>query len=361
MSTQIRGNTQIMAGTILDAQIAALAAIATSKLADGGSFFWKDGSVTATADFNLGGFKITNLADPTTSTDAATKNYVDNMAGSGLEVKTPALFATTGNITLSGLATQTGGDWASALTAGDRIAVIAQTTASQNGIYVAGTGSWTRATDFNSTGNIIHNSFFFIEQGTTLADTGWVLTTDGAITVDTTALTFTQFSSAGTILAGTGLSKSGNTLSADIGDGLTTVSNALTVLAADATITVDGTGVKLAALTAAYILVGNSSNVATGVALSGDATLTNAGVLTLAAGVAKYASFIFGETPSGSVNGTNAAFTLANTPQSGTVRVYLNGMRQNAGVGNDYTISSGTVTFLTAPSTGDVILVDYSK
>lgn len=361
MSTQIRGSTQIMAGTILDAQIAAAAGIATSKLANGSSFFWKDGSVTATGLFNLGGFKITNMGDPVASGDAATKNYVDSLSSNGLEIKAPAMYITTANVNLTGLATQAGGDWPSTLSSGSRIAVVAQTTASQNGIYVCAAGAWARAADFNSSGNIVTNSFFFIQQGTAFADTGWVMTTDGAIVVDTTPLAFVQFSSAGVILPGTCLSKTGNTLNVVIGNGLTNSSNNLTVQAADSTLSVVSGGVKLAALTSAYILVGNGSNVATGVALSGDATITNAGVLTVAATVAKYSSFIWGETPTGAINGSNTSFTLANTPLTGTVKVYLNGMRQNAGAGNDYTISAGTITYLTAPATGDILLVDYNK
>lgn len=360
-TTQIRGSTQIMAGTILDAQIAAAAGIATSKLANGSSFFWKDGSVTATALWNLGGFKITNMGDPTAASDAATKNYVDNLASSGLQVKAPALYATTGNITLSGLTTQANGDWPSALSGGARIAVINQTTPSQNGIYTAAAGAWARAGDFNSGTNIVANSFFFIQQGTTLADTGWVMTTDGVVVPDTTPLVFVQFSSAGVTLPGTCLSKSGNTLNVVVGNGLTNSSNNLTVLAADSTLTVSASGVQLAALSPAYILVGNGSSVATGVALSGDATITNAGVLTVAATVAKYSGFVWSETPSGSVNGSNTSFVLANTPQAGTVRVHQNGLRLFAGAGNDYTISGGTITFITAPATGDTLLVDYVK
>lgn len=74
-------------------------------------------------------------------------------------------------------------------------------------------------------------------------------------------------------------------------------------------------------------------------------------------------SFVVGETPSGTVDGTNDTFTLANTPTSGTVRLYVNGVRMNAGVGNDYTISTNTITFLSGaiPQTGDVILADYQK
>lgn len=71
-------------------------------------------------------------------------------------------------------------------------------------------------------------------------------------------------------------------------------------------------------------------------------------------------NFVFSEVPSGTVNGTNAAFTLANTPTSGTVMLYLNGVRQKGG-GVDYSISGTTITFTTAPDTGGILLVDYMK
>lgn len=67
------------------------------------------------------------------------------------------------------------------------------------------------------------------------------------------------------------------------------------------------------------------------------------------------------ETPSGSVNGSNTAFTLANTPTAGTEEVYLNGIQQEPGAGNDYTISGATITYLTAPISGDKIRVSYFK
>jgi hypothetical protein len=67
------------------------------------------------------------------------------------------------------------------------------------------------------------------------------------------------------------------------------------------------------------------------------------------------------ETPSGTVNGSNTSFTLATTPTSGTEHVYLNGLLQEPGAGNDYTISGATITYLTAPLTGDKIRVSYMK
>lgn len=73
------------------------------------------------------------------------------------------------------------------------------------------------------------------------------------------------------------------------------------------------------------------------------------------------AKFVTRETPTGAVNGTNASFVLANTPVSGSESVFLNGILQEPGVGNDYTISGGTITYLAAPVTGDKIRVSYIK
>jgi hypothetical protein len=72
-------------------------------------------------------------------------------------------------------------------------------------------------------------------------------------------------------------------------------------------------------------------------------------------------NFVDKETPSGSINGSNTAFTLANTPTTGSEHVYLNGLLQESGGGNDYTISTNTITMLTAPISGDKIRVSYRK
>lgn len=72
-------------------------------------------------------------------------------------------------------------------------------------------------------------------------------------------------------------------------------------------------------------------------------------------------NFIVRETPSGAVNGSNTSFVLANTPVVGSESVYLNGLQQEPGAGNDYTISAATITYLTAPIAGDKIRVSYRK
>lgn len=76
---------------------------------------------------------------------------------------------------------------------------------------------------------------------------------------------------------------------------------------------------------------------------------------------ANIADYVVRETPSGLINGTNTVYNLANTPVVGTEQVYHNGLLLDSGAGNDYTISSGTITFAEAPLTGDKLLVTYFK
>lgn len=72
-------------------------------------------------------------------------------------------------------------------------------------------------------------------------------------------------------------------------------------------------------------------------------------------------NFVDKEIPSGSINGSNTSFSLANTPVAGSEHVYLNGVLQESGAGNDYTISSATITMLTAPASGEKLRVTYRK
>ncbi|NDD52663.1 hypothetical protein EBZ39_02080 [bacterium] len=148
---------------------------------------------------------------PTAANDIANKSYVDSVA-QGLNVKASCLYSTTGNISLSGLGVQGNGDWTSTLTAGDRILVKNQTSSQFNGIYVAAAGAWARSADMNTWAEV-PSAFTFIESGTTLADTGWVCTSNRGGTIDVTPITWSQFSGAGSYLAGTGLTLTGNTFS----------------------------------------------------------------------------------------------------------------------------------------------------
>ncbi len=142
-------------------------------------------------------------AMPTADADVANKAYVDSVA-QGLDIKASCLYTTTNNIALSGLATQAGGDWPSALTASDRILVKNQTNTAENGIYAASASGWTRTADMNNWSEV-PGAFTFIEDGATLSSTGWVTTAGSTGTIGVTAMPWTQFSGAGTYTAGNGL------------------------------------------------------------------------------------------------------------------------------------------------------------
>lgn len=154
----------------------------------------------------MGTNKITGLGTPTADTDAANKGYVDSVA-QGLDVKPSVRAATTANITLSGTQTIDG----VAVVAGDRVLVKDQATAGQNGIYVVAVGSWTRSADMDAWAEF-PGAFFFVEDGTVNDNSGWVCTVAPGGTLGTTSVTFEQFSGAGQITAGAGLTKTGNTL-----------------------------------------------------------------------------------------------------------------------------------------------------
>jgi hypothetical protein len=187
----------------------------------------------------------TTVPTPVNPTDASTKAYVDATA-QGLSVKLSVVAAATANVaSLSGTQTVDG----VAVASGQRILLNGQTTASQNGIWIVQSGAWIRPVDY-ATGSTQLGAFVFVEAGTANGSSGWVLAGATAVTVDTSAQTWTQFSGAGEITAGTYLSKAGNTLSAVAGTTAGTVAagndsriaNALQSLsAADGTVTVAGT------------------------------------------------------------------------------------------------------------------------
>lgn len=189
------------------------------------------------------------VATPTDAAHAATKGYVD-AARQGLDVKQSVRAATTGPVLLaSGIEAGDVIDTTVTLVAGNRVLVKDQATASENGIYVVqATGAAVRATDANGTadtGEVSGGTFTFVEEGTVNADSGWVVSSNGPITVGTDPIAWVQFSGAGSITAGDGLTKDGNTL--NVGgttDRITVTANAVDIAstyAGQSTITTLGT------------------------------------------------------------------------------------------------------------------------
>lgn len=153
--------------------------------------------------------KIINLADGTAASDAATFGQLQ-AALKGIVWKSEVKAATTANLTLSGAQTIDG----VSLVAGDRVLVKDQTTASANGIYVVATGAWSRATDLDEGAEFTNGVAVTVEQGTANGDKAFVMSTDGAITVGTTAINFVLLGGSGaSYLAGNGLTLAGSTFS----------------------------------------------------------------------------------------------------------------------------------------------------
>jgi hypothetical protein len=209
---------------------------ATLGIASGGT-----GQVTAAAALSaLGGAALAGAAftgevtvqPPASASDAATKAYVDATV-QGLAVKASVQEATTAALPANIYGNGASGVGATltavvpgvltvdgqAVALGDRVLVQNEVTSANNGIYLATTAGatgvayvLTRSTDMN-TASEVPGAFCFTENGTVNAGAGFTVASAGPFTVGTTAITWTQFSGAGEITAGTGLAKSGNTVS----------------------------------------------------------------------------------------------------------------------------------------------------
>lgn len=203
----------------------------TSADFDGG--FTVAGSQTV----DVGGNKILNVGTPTQTTDAANKGYVDSVK-QALDIKDSVRVASESNLSATynngtnGVGATLTADSngavsidSTSLTLGDRVLVKAQTDTSENGIYsvttvgdVSNPFVLTRTTDADSSSEVTGGMFTFVEEGSN-ADAGFVLSNiTGSATLGTSTLTYTQFSGAGSVTAGNGLAKSGNTLSVNVDD-----------------------------------------------------------------------------------------------------------------------------------------------
>lgn len=266
-----------------------------------------------TGDLSMGGYKLTDLGTPTAGTDATNKAYVDAFV-SGLTPLAACVVATTGALTAtyangaSGVgATLTNATTQAAITidgvalsSSQRVLVKDQPAGAQDGLYTvttvgSGATNWvlTRATDFDTSAEMIEGSYTNITSGTS-SNKGsiWLFTTSQPITVGTTVLTFSEFGMFVTSVFGRA-----GAVTAQTGD-----------------------------YTAAQI--------------TGLGTIVNE------------------EIPTGTINGSNVTFTLANTPLAGSLALYLAGARQWNNGSGDYTLSGATITFANAPTVG-ALLADY--
>ncbi len=389
-----------------------------------------------------------NFGTPSASTDVAIKSYVDGLV-QGLQVKPSAVVGTTATLPANTYANGTAGVGAT-LTASsigiltvdgyntvlnDYILVMNESAGANNGLYkvtIAGTAGvayiLTRAVEMDASTDFL-GAFVFIERGTVNASAGYVCSNATAPTVGTTAITFQQFSGAGEITAGTGLSKSGNTLSIDtaITVDKTTVQTLSSKTLSAPTLTgttvsasqtfssfineAKGTDIASATTTDIGGAIGNYVNVTGTVTITGLGTVqagtrrivnftgiltltynatslilpTTANITTAVGDTAQFISLGSGNwvcvsyqrasgtalatgastfqrstAVTGTQDGSNKVFTIANAVSTLSEQVFLNGQLLNSGSSNDYVISSTTVTFqagFTAPASTDVIRV----
>jgi hypothetical protein len=341
------------------------------RLAGGWIGYLPDTTTLATigapaAQVDLNNQKIVNLTDPSNPQDAANKRYVD-AAVQGIDWKASVRVATTTELastfTSPGATTVTyanntpgttastitvnasGGNWTGVvvdgnvtLAVGNRILIKNQGTGLQNGIYTVtqvGTTAnttpfiFTRAADADVDGELSGGSAVWVEEGGQ-ADTGWVITTNGSIIIGTTASAWTQFSGAGQITAGDGLTKNGNTI--DIaGATLSGLTIAPDSIAVDAT--------KLWIGTSNVVL---ASSAPTSQALTGITSITG-----------HLANFTLNPATRGSGNGYSTTISGGSTSASGVGGVlYLYGGNGVGGNGGQVNIDGGTGTAVGALNIG---------
>jgi hypothetical protein len=409
-TTQIDGARQIKSATITTTQLSASAGITDGQLAT--AYIKADGTRAFGAAQSMGGFKLTNIADGTTATDAASYGQMVALLN-GRDDKASVRVATTGAETYTiagGAVTQISGTTVNGVSPAVGEDILIKNAPTTSGVGVADSGaSGSASAALTKTGNqlsraaitgnvtisagsnsaVIPASTVTLAMQANLAANSVIgnLTGSGATpaavgaTAAATASTVMTRDSNGNTKANN-YARSTNTTATSGGTLTLTVASPQfqqltgttthTVVLPDATTLVTGQS----------FIISNQSTGAVQVNANGGggirtvAALTSATFTLITNGTAAgswdpgstatptgltASNFVVRETPSGSVNGSNTAFVLTNTPTSGTEQVFLNGILQEPGAGNDYTISGGTITYLTAPLSGDKIRVTYQK
>jgi len=247
--------------------------ISNIEVADFASSVTLDAINAPTSSVDANSQKITNLATPTSANDAVNKSYADSIAAGITDFKDSVRAASTANVTIA--SELENGDALDGVTlaTNDRVLLKNQTDASQNGIYVvAASGAASRSADADADTEVTSGLYVYIEEGTANSGDAYVLNTTGAITVDTTDLSFSKFSGAGLLTAGDGLSKSADTLSVNVDDSSVEVSaDALRVKALGITADMLAGSIpdsKLSTITTADKVSGSAIQIKTGAALS---------------------------------------------------------------------------------------------
>ncbi len=271
---------------------------------------------------------------PSGNLDLTNKLYVDS-AIAGISWKQPVLAATTGNITLSGAQTID----TVPVVAGDRVLVKDQSTASQNGIYIVGT-PWTRSDDTNTWDELV-SALVFVEEGSQ-SGTAWYCYVMQGGTLGVTAVTWSNFSIAGTYFAGTGLSLAANTFSIT-NTGVTAATygsaSAVPVIAVNAQGQITSASDASIAIAATQITSGTIDSAR----ISGSYTgITAVGTLS---------GLTVSSTINGSISGNAATATSATSATTAT------NLAGGATGSVPYQSGSGATTFLGIGTTGQILTV----
>ena len=310
------------------------------------------GQITSATNTTINAVTLTTgtiSTTPSGSTDIANKSYVDTVA-QGLDTKASVVAGTTANITLSGTQTIDG----VAVVATDRVLVKNQTASADNGIYIASATAWSRAPDMN-TWVQVPGAYVFIEGGTTLADTGWVCTSDAGGTIGVTAITWAQFSGAGSGVSSITFGSTGLTPS--------TATNGAITVAGTLALTNGGSGQTTAqaamnafagAVTSGSYLRGNGTNVVMNTIQVADVPTLNQNTTGTAANVTGTVAILNG----GTGQTTASAAFNALSPITTTGDLILGNGTNSAtrlGIGaNGYLLSSNgtTASWQPAPASG---------
>jgi len=279
--------------------------------------------VYADADFDFNAKRITNLATPTSGSDAVTKDYADNLLGAADALRYKGVLDCSTNpnypagnagdfykVSVSG---KIGGASGLSVTAGDDLICLVDSAAA--GTHAAVGANWNQIVNSAGGGDTVGPASATDNAVARFDNTTGKLIQNSNVTIDDNGSV--------NIPSGQAYKINGAALNQDN--------------------VADGTTNKAFTATEKTKLAGVDAN-----ALNKTSIMAN---------------YICREVPTGTKNGSNTDFTLANTPVAGMEMVFVNGILMNAGAGNDYTISGAVITFLTGaiPVSTDVILVTYWK